>query len=172
MRWMELIQEHRVFLIRLNLDLWAEIQKGRLRSLELLRPGRSERVPEFRNGDVLLLYRPELPGEPPPALSHVIVVRRGSSGETGYDLGPLFRINPPIGKERVIFSSDRGSMPGVFQRADDRTFVMALLTSEERDDFLECMLTGGISLEAEAGKGGEPTVVPEGENPGIVEFEW
>ena len=64
------------------------------------------------------------------------------------------------------------SMPGVFQRADDRTFVMEQLTSDARDAFMECMLTSGIGLKLVAGKGGSPTAAPEGENPGMVEFEW
>ena len=93
-------------------------------------------------------------------------------GETGYGLGPLFQIVPPIAKERVIFSSDRGSLPSVFQRVDERTFVVAQLTSDERDSFLECMLTSGIRLEPVAGKGGAQTNAPERETSGIVEFEW
>jgi hypothetical protein len=72
---MELVDDHRVFLIRLEPDIWEEIQHGTLRSLELLRPGRTERLPEFWSGDVLLLYHPELPDQPPAELSHIVTVR-------------------------------------------------------------------------------------------------
>lgn len=172
MRWMELVEDHRVFLVRLNPDLWEEIQHGTLKSWELLRPGRTERLPEFRFGDVLLLYHPELPDQPPPELSHVVAVREELSSDTGYGLGPLFRMTPPIGRERILFASQRGSLPDLFRRADDRTFVLKLLTSEQRDQFLEYVLNAGIGLEIEAGKGGAPTVEPLGEAPVIVEFEW
>jgi hypothetical protein len=169
---MELVEDHRVFLVRLSADLWAEIQEGALRSWELLRPSRTERLPEFQFGDVLLLYHPELPDQPPPELSHVVTVRLGLSSDTGYGLGPLFRMTPPIGRDRILFSSQRGSLPEVFGRAGDRTFVLTLLTSEQRDQFLEYVLNAGIGLEIEAGKGGAPSAAPVGENPVIVEFEW
>lgn len=172
MRWMELIEDHRVFLVRLNPDLWEEIQHGSLRSWELLRPGRTERLPEFRFGDILLLYHPELPDRPPPELSHVVAAREGLSSDTGYSLGPLYRMIPPIGRERILFSSQRGSLPDLFRRADDRTFVLKLLTSEEREQFLEYVLNAGVILEAEEGKGGAPAMKQMGETPGIVEFEW
>ncbi len=172
MRWMELIEDHRVFLVRLNPDLWEEVQHGALKSWELLRPGRTERLPEFQFGDVLLLYHPELPYQPPPELSHVVAVREELSSDTGYGLGPLFRMTPPIGRERILFSSQRGSLPELFHQADDRTFVLKLLTNEQRDQFLEYVLNAGIILEREEGKGGSPTVKPVGDTPVIVEFEW
>jgi len=169
---MELVEDHRVFLVRLSSDLWEEIQHGTLRSWDLLRPSRTERLPEFRFGDVLLLYHPERPDQPPPELSHVVAVREELSSDTGYGLGPLFRIKPPIGRERILFSSQRGSLPDVFRRADDRTFVLTLLTSEQRNGFLEYVLNAGVILEIEEGKGGAPAVKPVGDNPVIVEFEW
>jgi hypothetical protein len=172
MRWMDLVEDHRVFLVRLNPDLWEEIRNGSLRSWELLRPGRTERLPEFQFGDVLLLYHPELPDQPPPELSHVVAVREELSSDTGYGLGPLFRMIPPIGRERVLFSSQRGSMPDVFRQADDRTFVLKLLTNQQRDQFFEYVLNAGIVLEVEEGKGGSPAGKPVGEDPVIVEFEW
>lgn len=171
MRWMELVEDHRVFLVRLNPDLWREIQEGRLASWELLRPSRTERLPEFRFGDVLLLFHPELPDQPPPELSHVVTVRRELSSDTGYGLGPLFRMTPPIGRERMLFSSQQGSLPDVFRQADDRTFVLTLLTSEQRNQFLEYVLNAEIILEVEEGKGGAPSAEPVGETPVIVEFE-
>ena len=172
MRWMELIGDHRVFLVRLNPDLWQEIAHGSLKPWELLRPGGIERLPEFRRGDVLLLYHPELPDQPPPELSHVVAVREELSSDTGYHLGPLFRMVPPIGRDRLLFSSLRGTLPEPFRRADERTFVLTLLTSGQRDQFLEYVLDAGITLEIEEGKGGTPAVKPVGESPGIVEFEW
>jgi hypothetical protein len=60
----------------------------------------------------------------------------------------------------------------VFGRAGDRTFVLTLLTSEPRDQFLEYVLNAGIGLEIEEGKGGAQSAAPVGENPVIVEFEW
>lgn len=172
MRWMELIGNHRLFLLRLNPDLWEEIERGTLKSWELLRPSRTERLPEFRFSDVLLLYHPELPDQPPAELSHLVAVREELSSDAGYGLGPVFRMTPPIGRERILFASQRGSLPDLFRQADDRTFVLRLLTSEERDQFLEYVLNAGIILEIEKGKGGAPAVQPVGENPVIVEFEW
>lgn len=172
MRWMDLVEDHRVFLVRLNPDLWAEIQNGTLRSWELLRPSRTERLPEFRFGDLLLLYHPELPDQPPPELSHVVSVRRELSNGTGYGLGPLLRMTPPIGRDRILFSSQRGSLPDVFRRADDRTFVLTLLTSDQRDQFLEYVLTARMTLEIEEGKGGAPSGEAVGDASAIVEFEW
>jgi hypothetical protein len=172
MRWMDLIGDHRVFLVRLNQELWEEIQHGSLRSWELLRPGRTERLPEFEFGDVLLLYHPGLPDQPPPELSYAVAVREELSSDTGYGLGPLYRLTPSIGRERILFSSQQGSLPELFRRADDRTFVLKLLANEQRDQFLEYVLNAGVTLEAEEGKGGAPAVKPVGENPVIVEFEW
>jgi hypothetical protein len=172
MRWMELIGDHRVFLVRLNPDLWQEIEHGLLKSWELLRPGGIERLPEFRFGDVLLLYHPELPDQPPPELSHVVAVREELSSDTGYNLGPLFRMVPPIGRDRLLFSAGRGTLPELFRRPDERTFVLMLLTSGQRDQFLEYVLDAGITLETEEGKGGNPGTRPAGESPGSVEFEW
>jgi hypothetical protein len=170
--WMELIDDHRVFLIRLEPVIWEEIQHGTLRSLELLRPGRTERLPEFWSGDVLLLYHPELPSQPPAELSHIVAVRSELSSTAGYALGPLLRMTPPLGRERLLFASQRGSLPDVFQRADDRTFTSKLLTADQRDQLLEYVLNGAIVLEIEEGKGGPPVGEPVGETPGTVEFEW
>ncbi len=170
MRWKELIQEHQVYLIRLNPDLWSEIQEGRLRSMELLRASRNARLPEFSMGDLLVLYSPQMPDEPPPALSHAIAIRQTSSSETGYGLGPLFQLVPAISKHRLIFSSDRGSLPDVFKQADERTFVVAQLTRDERDKFIESMLTAGIRLEIVKGKGG-PEKMPAVETTGPVDLE-
>jgi hypothetical protein len=172
MRWMELIGDHRVFLVRLNPDLWIEIEHGSLKSWELLHPGGTERLPEFQFGDVLLLYHPELPDQPPPELSHLVAVREELSSDTGYALGPLFRMIPTIGRERLLFCSQRGTLPDLFRRANDRTFVLKLLTSEQRDQFLEYVLDAGVLLENEEGKGGAPAARPAGETPGLVEFEW
>jgi hypothetical protein len=169
---MELIDDHRVFLIRLEPDLWQEIQRGTVRSLEVLRPGRAARVPELRSGDVLLLYHPELPSQPPAELSHAVAVRRELSNAAGYALGPLFRMTPPLGRERLLFASQQGSLPEPFRRLDDRTFTCELLASGPRDRFLEYAVTAGISLDMEEGKGGSPVMEPGGETPGGVEFEW
>lgn len=170
--WMELIGDHRVFLVRSNPDLWEQIQHGMLKSWELLRPSRTERLPEFRFGDVLLLYHPERPDGTPPELSTVVRVRSALSNEAGVSLGPLFRITPPIGRERLLFASQRGTLPEIFQRADDRTFILGLLRSEQRDHFLQYVLNAGITLEIEQEKGGPPVEPPVGETPVIVEFEW
>src|SRR4030042_508417 len=81
MGWMDLVDDPRVFLIRLTPDLWEEIQQGTLKSVDLLCSRRTDRVPEFRYGDVLLLYHPELPDRPPPELSHVATVRSELSND-------------------------------------------------------------------------------------------
>jgi len=174
MRWMELVDDHRAFLVRVVPDVWAEIERGALKSVDLLRPGLTERRPQFHLGDVLLLYRPQLPepGAPPAELSHVISVQSEFSNDTGYGLGPLLRMKPSLSRERLLFASQKGSLPDLFRRADDRTFTLKLLVSEQRDQFLEYVLNAGIGLEIEAGKGGAPTVEPLGEAPVIVEFEW
>jgi len=172
MGWMDLVDDHRVFLIRLTPDLWEEIQHGALKSADLLRPGRTERVPEFRYGDVLLLYHPELPDRPPPELSHVVTVRSELSNDTGYGLGLLYRMVPPIGRERLLYASQRGALPEVFRRLEDRVFASGLLTTEQRDRFLEYALNSGIVLQVEEGKGRSPVVPPVGESTVIVEYEW
>lgn len=174
MRWMELIGDHRVFLVRVIPDLWAEIQRGALKSVDLLRPGLTMRRPEFQESDVLLLYRPQqpVPGAPPAELSHVVAVQAGFSNDTGYGLGPVFRLKPSLGRERLLFASQKGSLPEVFRRPDDRTFTLILLTSHQREQFLEFVLNTGIALEAEEGTGRSPVASPAGEAPGIVEFEW
>jgi hypothetical protein len=171
---MELIDDHRVYLVRLEPDLWAEIERGTLTSLELLRPGRTARLPEFRPGDVLLLYRPQAhpPDATPAELSHVVSVRLALSNDAGYGLGPLFRMMPSLGRERLLFASQQGSLPELFKRADDRTFVLILLASDQRDQFLEFVLNAEILLTLEEGKGGRPEMEPVGETPVIVEFEW
>jgi len=174
MRWMELVDDHRVFLVRVIPDVWVEIEQGALKSLDLLRPGLTARRPEFQFRDVLLLYRPQqpVPDAPPAELSHVISVQSEFSNDTGYALGPLLRMQPSLGRERLLFASQRGSLPDMFRQADDRTFVLTLLTSEQRDRLLEYVLNAGIALEIEEGKGGAPVVKPVDEDPVIVEFEW
>ena len=172
MGWMDLVGDHRLFLIRLTPDLWEEIQQGTLKSVDLLCSRRTERVPEFRYGDVLLLYHPELPDRPPPELSHVATVRSELSNSTGYGLGPLYRMVPPIGRERLLYASQRGVLPEVFQRLEDRVFASGLLSTEQRDQFLAYTLNSGIVLRVEEGKGGSPVVPPVGESSVIVEYEW
>lgn len=174
MRWMELIDDHRVFLVRVIPEIWAEIQRGALKSVDLLRPGLTERRPEFQEGDVLLLYRPQqpAPGAPPAELSHVVTVLAEFSNDTGYGLGPLLRLNPSLGRERLLFASQQGSLPELFRRADDRTFTLMLLASHQREQTLEYVLNAGIALQAEEGTGRSPVVTPVGEASGIVEFEW
>jgi hypothetical protein len=173
MGWMELIDDHRVFLIRLETDIWAEIEHGTLISLDLLRPGERERRPQFQQGDVLLLYHPQtdLPDSPPAELSHVVAVRSELSNDAGYGLGPVFRMVPPLTRERLLFASQRGILPDVFRRVDDRTFTFKLLTSDQRNQFVEYVLNAGIAMELEEGKGGRPVTEPVGETPGIVEYE-
>ena len=174
MRWMELIGDQQVYLVRVIPEIWAEVERGSLQSLDLLRPGLTARRPEFHSGDVLLLYQPQLqkPGSPPAELSHAISVQSEFSNDTGYGLGPLFRIKPSLGRERLLFACQKGSIPELFLRADDRTFTLKPLTTEERQQFLEYVLNAGITLEAEAGKGGGPKGETVGESPVIVEFEW
>ena len=172
MGWMDLVGDHRLFLIRLTPDLWEEIQQGTLKSVDLLSSRRTERVPEFRYGDVLLLYHPELPDRPPPELSHVATVRSELSNDTGYGLGLLYRMLPPIGRERLLYASQRGVLPEVFQRLEDRVFASGLLTTEQRDQFLAYTLNSGIVLQVEEGKGGSPVVPPVGESSVVVEYEW
>jgi hypothetical protein len=171
---MELIGDHRVFLVRVVPDIWAEIEHGSLKSVDLLRPGLTARRPEFHAGDVLLMYRPQVPkpGSPPAELSHVIAVLSEYSNETGYGLGPLLRMKPSVGRERLLFAAQRGSIPDLFVRADDRTFTLKLLTNDQRQQFLEYVMNAGITLEAEEGKGGASRPGPVGETSGVVEFEW
>ena len=174
MRWMELIDDHRVFLVRVVPDIWAEVQQCSLKSVDLLRPGLTERRPVFQESDVLLLYRPQQPvqGAPPAELSNVVAVRAEFSNDTGYGLGPPLRLNPSLGRERLLFASQQGSLPELFRRADDRTFTLILLTSHQREQFLEYVLNAGIALQVEEGAGRSPIVTPVGEASGIVEFEW
>jgi hypothetical protein len=171
---MELIGDYRVFLVRVIPDIWAEIERGSLKSVDLLRPGLTARRPEFHSGDILLLYRPQLqtPGSPPAELSHIISVQSEFSNDTGYGLGALYRVKPSLGRERLLFACQKGSIPELFLRADDRTFTLKLLTNDERQQFLEYVLNAGIALEVEAGKGGGPMGGTVGESPVIVEFEW
>jgi len=174
MRWMELVDDHRMFLIRVIPDVWAEIEYGSLKSVDLLRPGLTERRPSFQSGDVLLLYRPQLPvrDAPPAELSHVIGVRSELSNDIGYRLGPLLRMQPSMARDRLLFASQRGSLPDAFRRPDDRTFTLMLLPNDQRDRFVEYVVNVGIALQIEEGKGGTPTTAPPDETPGIVEFEW
>jgi len=173
MGWMELIDDHRVFLIRLETDVWAEIEHGTLMSLDLLRPGERERRPKFQQGDVLLLYhlQTDLPDSPPAEMSHVVAVRSELSNDAGYGLGPVYRLVPPLTRERLLFASQRGILPDVFRRVDDRTFTFKLLMSDQRDQFVEYVLNAGIAMQIEEGKGGRPVVEAVGETPGIVEYE-
>jgi hypothetical protein len=170
---MELVDDHRVFLVRVVPDIWVEIGRGALKSVDLLRPGLTARRPEFHSGDILLLYRPQLPapGAPPAELSHVIAVQAEFSNETGYGLGPLLTMKPSLGRQRLLFASQKGSLPELFRQVDDRTFTLRLLTSDQRDQFLEYVLNAGIALEMEPGKGGAPTAQPVGETQAMVELE-
>jgi hypothetical protein len=174
MGWLDLIDDHRVFLVRLEAGIWAEIEHGTLISLDQLRPGDRERRPEFRQGDVLLLYRPhtDVPGSPSAELSHLVAVRSELSNGAGYRLGPVYRMVHQVARERLLFASQRGILPDVFRRVDDRTFTFTLLTSDQRDEFVEYVLNAGIALEFEEGKGGPPAVKPVGETLGVVEYQW
>jgi hypothetical protein len=171
---MELIDNHQVFLIRLEPDIWAEVGHGTLISLDLLRPGERERRPAFLQGDVLLLYHPQsdAPDAPTAELSHVVTVRSELSNGVGYALGPVFRIVPALSRDRLLFASQRGILPEVFRRVDDRTLTYKLLTSDQRNEFVDYVLNAGITLEPEEGKGGRPVTEQVGETPGIVEYEW
>ncbi len=174
MRWLELIDDHRVFLVRVESEIRAEIEHGMLKSVVLLRPGRAERLPRFEQDDALLLYYPrsDAPDSPPAALSHVVNVRSELSSDIGYGLGLLLRLDPPLGRERLLFASQRGGLPDTFQRVDDRTFTLARLTVEQRDQFVEYVLNAGIALQIEEGWGGPPVVAALADAPGVVEFEW
>lgn len=173
MRWMDLVGDHRMFLVRVVPDVWAEVERGSLKSVDLLRPGLTARRPQFRAGDVLLLYRPQLaePGAPPAELSHVIAVESELSNDTGYGLGPLLAMKPSLGRERLLYASQKGTLPELFRRPDDRTFTLTLLTSDQRQQFLEYVLNAGIALEVEPGKGGAPPARPVGESRTTTEFE-
>ncbi len=174
MRWLELVDDQQVFLVRAEPDLRVEIERGVLVSMDLLRPGSGERLPRFQQGDVLLLYRPRLdaPNPLPAELGQVVRVRSELSNNAGYGLGPIFRLAPPLGRERLLFASQRGGVPEVFQRADDRTFTLARLTADQRDRFLEYVVTAGIALRIEERLAGPSVVTPPEETSGIVEFEW
>ena len=174
MGWMELIDDHRVFLIRLETDVWAEIEHGTLMSLDLLRPGERERRPKFQQGDVLLLYhlQTDLPDSPPAEMSHVVAVRSELSNDAGYGLGPVYRLVPPLTRERLLFASQRGILPDIFRGVDDRTSVFKVLETDQRKGFVDYVLNAGISLEPEEGKGGRPATDTLGESPGLVEFDW
>jgi hypothetical protein len=173
MGWMELMQDRRTFVLRLPSALWEEIVHGAINSLELLRPGLTERIPELQQGDVLLLYRPQLPvPEAPPAMmADVVTVRAELSNFTGYRLGPRCRMAPPLGREQILFAAEQGSLPAIFRKCDDRTFVIARLSSEERERFIAYVLNAGIVLQPEEGTGAGPPTEPVGESPGIREIE-
>jgi len=174
MAWMELIGTHRVFLIRLEPDIWAEIGQGTLRSLDLLRPGERERRPAFMRGDVLLLYHPQkdTPDAPPAELSHLVAIRSALSSEAGYGLGPVLRMVPAITRDRLLFASQRGILPDMFREVDNRSFVYKGLESDQQKEFVDYVLNTGIHLEPEEGKGGRPVTDTVGETPGLVEFDW
>lgn len=171
---MDLIDDHRVFLLRVQPEIREEIERGMLRSLELLRPGSTERLPEFQFYDILLLYSPQpsAPDASSAELSRLVAVRSQLSNHAGYGLGPLLRMVPSVGRERLALACHLGSLPQLFRQADEPTFVLRLLTSAQRDQFLEYVLDAEIALEVEAGKGGPSDVAPVGETPGVVEFEW
>ena len=174
MRWLELFDNHRVFLVRVESDIRAEIEQGTLKSVDLLRPRRSERLPRFQQGDVLLLYRPRsnAPDSPPAALAHVVSVRFELSNDTGYALGRIFRLVPPLARERLLFATHRGILPSMFERVDDRTFTLAQMAPEQRDQFLDYVMNAAIALAPEEGQGGPPQAAPPAEGSGLVEFEW
>ncbi len=173
MTWMELMQDGRAFLLRLPTALWAEITRGAINSIELLRPGLNERIPEFRLGDVLLLYSPQLPvpDAPPALLGHVVVVQGELSNFAGYRLGPLYRMEPSLGREQILFAAEQGSLPARFRLLDERTFVVSCLTTEERSQFIAYVLNRGLLLQVEEGTGAAAPTEPAGEVPGIREIE-
>jgi hypothetical protein len=173
MTWMELLQDGRTFLLRLPTALWEEITRGAINSIELLRPGLTERIPEFLPGDVLLLYSPQLPVPDAPAamLGHAVVVQGELSNFAGYRLGPLYRMEPPLGREQILFAAEQGSLPARFRLLDDRTFVVGLLTTEERSRFVSYVLNRGVVLQVEEGTGAATPTEPAGEGPGIREIE-
>ncbi len=178
MRWTELMDDQRVFLLRVEPDIWAEIERGTLTSLELLRSDRRARLPQFQRGDVLLLYRPKypVPGEASGArmsgLSHAVRVRSESSNDTGYGMGPLYRITPPLSRDRLLFAAQRGALPDPFRLPDERTFTLQLLSSDQRDWFLAYVVDAGVVLRIEEGTGRPPGPPPVADAAGIAEFEW
>jgi hypothetical protein len=174
MGWMELVNDHRMFLVRLEPTLWSEIEGGTLRSVDLLRPRPTARRPAFQYGDVLLLYRPqgEAPDGPAAEMAHVVSVRSELSNFIGYTLGPLLQVVPSLTRERLFFASHQGTLPDLFRRADERTFTLALLSSDQRDRFVQFVVDAGIALQIVEGKGGPPVAGEVGETPGVVEFEW
>jgi len=173
MGWMELMQDSRTFLLRLPPALWPEIVRGAINSVELLRPGLTERIPQFQPGDVLLLYSPQLPvpDAPPAMLAHAVAVQAELSNFTGYRLGPLYRLEPSLGREQILYASEQGSLPAIFRKFDDRTFVITSLSSEERERFVAYVLNAGITLQLVEGTGSPPPTEPVGESPGIREIE-
>jgi hypothetical protein len=173
MTWMELVRDGRAFLLRLPPALWAEMTCGAINSIELLRPGLTERIPEFQPGDVLLLYSPQLPvPEAPPAmLGHVVVVQGELSNFAGYRLGPLYRMEPSLGREQILFAAEQGALPLRFRLLDERTFVVGGLATEERNQFIAYVLNRGIILQVEEGTGAAAPTEPVGEGPGIREIE-
>ena len=173
MTWMELMRDGRTFLLRLPTALWEEITRGAINSIELLRPGLTERIPEFQPGDVLLLYSPQLPlpDAPPAMLGHAVAVLGELSNFAGYRLGPLHRMEPPLDREQILFAAEQGSLPARFRMLDDRTFVVARLATEERAQFIAYVLNRGVILQVEEGTGASAPTEPVGELPGIREIE-
>ena len=173
MTWMELMRDGRTFLLRLPMALWEEITRGAINSIELLRPGLTERIPEFQPGDVLLVYSPQLPvpDAPPAMLAHAVVVLGELSNYAGYRLGPLHRMEPGLGREQILFAAEQGSLPLRFRQLDDRTFVVACLATEERSQFIGYVLNRGVVLQVEEGTGASAPTEPVGETPGIREIE-
>jgi hypothetical protein len=100
-----------------------------------------------------------------------VSVRAELSNFTGYSLGPLLRLTPALGRERLLFGSQRGSLPAVIRLLDERTFVITQLTSAQRDQFLEYVLNAGVGLQGEEGKGGPAAGEAVGEGPGITELD-
>jgi hypothetical protein len=173
MTWMELMRDGRTFLLRLPTALWAEITRGAINSIDLLRPGMTERIPEFQPGDVLLVYSPQLPvpEAPPAVLGHAVMVLGELSNFAGYRLGPLYRMEPPLGREQILFAAEQGSLPARFRKLDDRTFVIGSLATEERAQFIAYVLNRGVTLQVEEGTGSSTPTEPVGELPGIREIE-
>jgi len=173
-RWTELIDDQRVFLVRAGRDIWSEVERGTLAALEAFRSRRGERLPVFRQGDVLLLVLFPLPeaGAPPPSLSHVVKIRSGWSNEAGYAVGSVYRVEPPLTRDRMLFAAQRGGLPEVFGRFEEPLFSLAALTDDQRDQFRDYAVDAGILLQSASETPGALPAVPEGDPPGIVEFDW
>jgi hypothetical protein len=80
-------------------------------------------------------------------------------------------MRPALGREQILFAAEQGSLPAIFRKCDDRTFVISRLSSEERERFITYVLNAGIVLQVEEGTEGAPPTEPVGESPGVREIE-